>query len=48
MDRHGITAAAGADHVFASLHEAVAAVRAVLAPQPLDRPITQPAGPSQA
>ena len=28
MDRHGITAAAGADHVFATLHEAIAAVRA--------------------
>ncbi len=49
MDRHGITAAVGADRVFATLHEAVAAVRAVLVPQqPLDRPITGPAGPPLA
>jgi sulfate permease, SulP family len=48
MDRHGITAVAGADHVFTTLHEAVATVRAVLAQQPPDRPITQPAGPPQA
>ena len=48
MDRHGITAAAGTDHVFATLHEAIAAVRAVLDTQALHRPITQPAGPRQA
>ena len=28
MDRHGITAAARADHIFTTLHEAIAAVRA--------------------
>jgi sulfate permease, SulP family len=27
MDRHGITAAAGETRIFATLHEAVAAVR---------------------
>ncbi len=48
MDRHGITAAAGADHLFATLHEAIAAVRAVVDTQPLRRPATQPAGPQQA
>ena len=48
MDRHGITAAAGAEHVFTTLHEAIAAARAVLAPQPADRPVSQPAGPPQA
>jgi SulP family sulfate permease len=47
MDRHGITAAAGADHLFATLHEAIAAVRAVVDTQPLRRPATQPAGPQQ-
>jgi sulfate permease, SulP family len=48
MDRHGITAVAGADHVFATLHEAIAAVRAVVDTQPLRRPATQPAGPREA
>jgi MFS superfamily sulfate permease-like transporter len=48
MDRHGITAAAGADHLFATLHEAIAAVRAVVDTQPLRRPATQPAGPLEA
>ena len=38
MDRHGISAAAGADHVLTTLHEAVATVHAVLALQPPDRP----------
>jgi high affinity sulfate transporter 1 len=47
MDRHGITAVAGADHIFATLHEAIADVRAVLDTQTLRRPITQPAGPPQ-
>jgi hypothetical protein len=28
MDRHGITAAVGATHIFATFHEAIAAVRA--------------------
>jgi len=45
MDRHGITATAGADHVFATLHEAIAAVRAALATQPPCCTATQPAGP---
>jgi MFS superfamily sulfate permease-like transporter len=44
MDRHGITAVAGADHVFATLHEAVATVRTVLDTPPLPRPATRPAG----
>jgi high affinity sulfate transporter 1 len=48
MDRHGITAAAGADHLFATLHEAIAAVRAVVETQSLRRPATQPAGPQKA
>ena len=48
MDRHGITAAAGAEHVFTTLHEAIAAARAVLATQPADRPVSQAAGPPQA
>ncbi len=48
MDRHGITAAAGADHLFATLHEAIAAVRAVVDTQSLRRPATQPAGPQEA
>jgi sulfate permease, SulP family len=48
MDRHGITAAVGAERVFATLHEAIAAVRAVLATQPPRQPATQPAGPPKA
>jgi sulfate permease, SulP family len=48
MDRHGITAAAGADHVFATLHEAIAAVRAALGTQPPHHSATQPAGPPEA
>ncbi len=37
MDRHGIIAAVGAAHVFATLHEALATVRAVpLRPPPAD------------
>jgi sulfate permease, SulP family len=48
MDRHGITGVAGADHVFATLHEAIAAVRTEVAPWPMDRPTTQPGGPPQA
>jgi len=34
MDRHGITAAAGAAHVFATLHEGIAAVRAAQGSRP--------------
>ena len=34
MDRHGITAAASADHIFTTLHEAVAAAHTVLDTQP--------------
>jgi sulfate permease, SulP family len=30
MDRHGVTAAVGATHIFATFHEAIAAVRAAL------------------
>ena len=48
MDRHGITAVAGAGHVFANLHEAIAAVRAALGTQALRRSATQPAGPPEA
>jgi sulfate permease, SulP family len=44
MDRHGITAAACADHIFPTLHEAVAAVRAVLDTQTMGHPVTQPTG----
>jgi MFS superfamily sulfate permease-like transporter len=43
MDRHGITAVAGADHIFPTLHEAVAAARTVLDTQTVGRPVTQPA-----
>jgi MFS superfamily sulfate permease-like transporter len=48
MDRHGITAAAGADYIFPTLHEAVAAVRAVLGTQPQGRSATQSARPPDA
>jgi high affinity sulfate transporter 1 len=34
MDRHGITAAVGAAHIFATLHEAIDSVRAGLSPTP--------------
>jgi SulP family sulfate permease len=34
MDRHGITAAAGAAHIFDTLHEAIAAVRAAQSTRP--------------
>jgi hypothetical protein len=34
MDRHGIIAAVGAAHIFATLHEAIAAVRAAPSTQP--------------
>ena len=48
MDRHGITAVARADHIFPTLHEAVATVRAVLDTQTMGRPVTQPAGSPEA
>ena len=48
MDRHGITAAAGADHIFTTLHEAVAVVHTVLDAQPPGRQVTQPVGPPGA
>jgi high affinity sulfate transporter 1 len=38
LDRHGITDAAGAAHIFSTLHEAIDAVRAALGNQPHDLP----------
>jgi high affinity sulfate transporter 1 len=38
MDRHGITAVAGAEHVFATLHEAIAAIHAGVDTQPVRHP----------